>query len=186
MKIILPKVIVPLNEFNESPLFFLAGPIRGGGDWQSEMAQVLESVAPDCLIACPCRWDATHRLAGYFHTPFITDTQNRQLHWERYYMDIAGMDWQKPACIIFWLGLESQTSPHPGPEPYAMDTRREVGKWTGILRTEDCARMAVGGHPDFHGLSAIRDELDDANSGPMPFFTDMKELAERAIKLATE
>lgn len=33
-KIYLPKQIVPLKPTVESPLFFLAGPIRGGGDWQ--------------------------------------------------------------------------------------------------------------------------------------------------------
>ncbi|MES2966403.1 MAG: hypothetical protein V4668_01290 [Patescibacteria group bacterium] len=182
--IYLPKTIVPLKASGEQPLFFLAGPIRGGGDWQAQMAETIISVMPHASIACPSRWNSNHRLARHFHRPF-SEASNRQLAWERHYLKQAGLDPDAIGSIIFWLGLESTENPHPGPEPYAMDTRREIGKFTAYLevlrdfpelRGRLDARVVVGGHPQFHGLSVIMDELQNATGRDVPFFTNMKDL----------
>ena len=173
MPIYLPKRIVQMTPTMEAPLFFIAGPVRGGGDWQREFIRAIIARSPTANIACPCRWGADHPLHHYFHEPF-SQAPNRQLHWERHYMEQAAIRYG-PGCVIFDLQLESKQSPHPGPEPYAMDTRRELGKFTALLKLKR-ARMVVGGHPDFHGLSVIRDELDEAYGKPFPFYTNAEDL----------
>jgi hypothetical protein len=182
--IYLPKTIIPLQPSESSPLFFLAGPIRGAGDWQANMAEAIINAMPEASIACPSRWKAEHRLAKHFNQPF-SEAQNRQLVWERHYLKQAGLEPEVTGCVVFWLGLESETNPHPGPEPYAMDTRREIGKFTAYLEImrdfPELAdrlgiRVVIGGHPDFYGLNVIMDEFHNAIGRHMPFFTDMESL----------
>lgn len=179
MPIYVPKQIVPLVPTLASPLFFLAGPIRGGGDWQAEMAEEILAREPSALIACPSRWTGEHRLAHHFYQPF-SQAENRQLVWERHYLKQAGLKPNVPGCVIFWLGLESTTHPHPGPEPYAMDTRREIGKFTAFAEMLP-VRMVVGGSQHFHGLDVILFELSRAIGKPFPFYTTMAEVVDQAL-----
>lgn len=166
----------------ESPLFFLAGPIRGGGDWQSYMSERIMSRESSALIACPSRWDGKHRLAHHFYQPY-SQADNRQIVWERHYLRQAGLEPDVPGCVIFWLGLESATHPNPGPEPYAMDTRREIGKFTAFAEMMD-VRMVVGGDRNFYGLDVILYELSEAVGKPYPFYETMSDVIDRAILVA--
>lgn len=182
MTIYVPKKIVPLSPTKEKPLFFLAGPIRGGGDWQAQAAQCILSKNVDALIACPSRWTEEHQLAKHFFEPF-GQAGNRQLHWEQHYLKQAGLEPRVPGCIIFWLGLESETDPHPGPEPYAMDTRREIGKFPAYTEMKP-TRLVVGGHQKFYGLDVILTELEEACDRPVKFHEQMGSLVEEAYKIA--
>jgi len=182
MTIYLPKQIVSITPTIKSPLLFLAGPIRGGGDWQADMAEVIMKQEPSSLITCPSRWGKEHRLASYFYKPF-SQAFNRQLVWERHYLEQAGLEPDVHGCVIFWLGLESSENPHPGPAPYAMDTRREIGKFTAYAEMRD-TRLVVGGDPSFHGLDVILYELSEAIEKPFPFYETMGEVAENALKIA--
>jgi hypothetical protein len=184
MPIYVPKQIVPLQPTIKSPLFFLAGPIRGGGDWQSHMAEHIMSRESSALIACPSRWDSKHRLAHHFYQPF-SQADNRQLVWERHYLKQAGLEPHTAGCVIFWLGIESVTRPHHGPEPYAMDTRREIGKFTAFAEMMNI-RMVVGGDRSFHGLDVILFELSEAIGKPFPFYETMAEVADHAILTARQ
>jgi hypothetical protein len=184
MPIFVPKQIVPLSPTPESPLLFLAGPIRGGGDWQADMAETILKREPSALVACPSRWGSEHRLVAHFHQPF-TKADNRQLVWERHYLKQSGLDANVPGCIIFWLGLESVTNPHPGPEPFAMDTRREMGKFTAFAEMMN-VRMVVGGDRRFYGLDVILFELSEAFGKPFPFYETMEEVAEHALLVARQ
>ncbi len=184
MPIYVPKQIVTLKPTVDSPLLFLAGPIRGGGDWQSEMADQILNQEPAANIACPSRWDGTHRLVHHFHQPF-SKANNRQLVWERHYLKQAGLEPNVPGCVIFWLGLESITKPHPGPEPYAMDTRREIGKFTAFAEMMN-VRMVVGGNCDFHGLDVILFELTEVYGKPFPFYETMPEVVTSALHIARQ
>lgn len=179
MTIYVPKKIVPLVPTSREPLFFLAGPIRGGGDWQAQMAECIMTQKPYAHIACPSRWNDTHRLAECFHQPF-SQADNRQLEWERHYLAQAGIGTGVPGCVIFWLGLESATHPHPGPEPYAMDTRRELGKFTAYAEMMN-VRMVVGGDRGFYGLDVILFELSKAYERRFPFYETMDAVVRQAI-----
>jgi hypothetical protein len=190
MPIYVPKQIVPIQPTKASPLTFLAGPIRGGGDWQAGMAEEILKQEPSAHIACPSRWDATHRLAQQFHGPF-SEADNRQLVWERHYLKQAGLEPDVPGCIIFWLCNESIANPHPGPEPYAMDTRREIGKFTAYAEMMN-VRMVVGGDrtcfglKGFFGLDVILFELSEAYKKPFLFYETMEEVATQALHIARE
>lgn len=192
MTIYLPKKIVPLFPTRSHPLFFLAGPIRGGGDWQADMAEFIIAGESGAYIACPSRWTGGHRLKDHFYQPF-SQADTRQLVWERHYLKQAGLMPKVPGCVIVWLGLEDKRNPHPGPEPYAMDTRREIGKFTAYLEVlRDFPelhgrldiRVVVGGHPDFYGLDVIMDELSNAMNRQLLFYTDMMDVVRDAILTA--
>jgi hypothetical protein len=184
MPIYVPKQIVLLTPTVDSPLFFLAGPIRGGGDWQAHMAEEIIACEPSALITCPSRWGSKHRLAHHFYQPF-SRADNRQLVWERHYLKQAGLELNAAGCVIFWLGLESEAQPHPGPEPYAMDTRREIGKFTAFAEMMNI-RMVVGGNRGFYGLEVILFELSEAIGEPFPFFETMAEAVNHAILTARQ
>lgn len=184
MTIYVPKKIVPLTPTKAAPLLFLGGPIRGGGDWQAEMADEIIEQEPSSSVACPSRWTSGHRLARHFHHPF-SEARNRQLVWERHYLKQAGLEPEVPGCVIFWLGLESKQYPHPGPEPYAMDTRREIGKFTAYAEMRN-VRMVVGGSRDFHGLNVILFELSEAIGREFPFYESKKELVQEALLIARQ
>lgn len=188
MTIYIPKKIITLTPTREAPLFFLAGPIRGGGDWQHQMALELMLQCPKADIACPSRWTAKHPLAEHFFRPF-SQAENRQLVWERYYMILAALRTQLrpssprpvPGCLMFWLPLESETEPHPGPEPYAMDTRRELGKYAALLEMLG-ARIVIGGDRRFFGLDVILNEFADASAqDSFPFYETMEDLVSAAL-----
>ena len=184
MPIYVPKQIVPLTPTTESPLLFLAGPIRGGGDWQTQMAEEVLKQEPSALVACPCRWDANHQLANYFDKPF-SDADNRQLVWEIQYLEQAGLELNVPGCVIFWLGQESVQSPHPGPESYAMDTRREIGMFTAYADLMGPkVRVVVGGHPDFYGLDVILFWFRKVCGSEFQFHLTMPEIVADALQTA--
>lgn len=181
MKIIIPKRWIPDEEI-VGPLFFLAGPIRGGGDWQSYMCTQLWGWQRECTVACPCRWEEPHHLGTMFVPPDAEPRFKRQLEWERYYLERAGSG-DRQGCIIFWLGCESREFPHLGPEPYAMDTRGELGEWRWRMKTEN-ARVVIGADPGFFGLSQIQRNFSQALGYDFPIYQTISETVHAAIALA--
>ncbi|MDB5187968.1 MAG: hypothetical protein JWO50_488 [Candidatus Kaiserbacteria bacterium] len=184
MPIYVPKEIVELTPTMESPLLFLAGPIRGGNDWQAEGAEEILDQEPSAHIVCPSRWDKNHRLARHFYKPF-TQAANRQLEFERHYLRQAGIEPFVPGCVIFCLPCERTTDPHPGPEPYAMDTRREFGKFTAYCELMG-VRMVVGGDRNFYGLDVMLYELNAACEREVTFHTNMMDLVADALQTARQ
>ena len=153
MKLILPKALVPLPQ--EATLFFLAGPIKGGGDWQEKAISIIERMAPEAYVACPCRYETNHKLFRYALPGEAEHPFSSQTLWERYYMELASRN--RKGCIIFWLPEESATHPRP-PEtgPYARDTYGELGEWRARLRLESpCPKVVIGAEAGFPGLSVI-------------------------------
>ncbi|MBI2109164.1 MAG: hypothetical protein HYT93_03225 [Parcubacteria group bacterium] len=181
MKIILPKIFYGID-LAEEPLFFLAGPIRGGGDWQKETCVALQKHVPNCIIACPCRWSAKHPLSSYF-TEGLDTVFERQTDWERYYLERAGT-LNFAGGIIFWLPCESKKDPHPGPEPYAMDTRGELGEWRWRMKTEN-ARVVVGAEEGFFGLSQMQRNFSKALGYDFPVYSSIEDTVEAAVALAS-
>lgn len=182
MQILVPKTSI-VYRGNSIPLFFLAGPIRGGGDWQHIMCLELAKRIPECVIVCPAPWDNTHPLASDFilENEAGAEEFRRQLDWERHYLEAAGNEaWF--GCIVFWLPCESKTQPHGGPEPYAMDTRGELGEWRWRMNSE-CARVVVGGEAGFHGLSQIERNFKAALSGEFTLYNTLEQTADAAVKM---
>jgi hypothetical protein len=157
IKLVLPKQLVYIEP--DRIVFFLAGPIHGGGDWQAGAIQLLAEQAPDAYVVCPSRYETTHPL---YHLALQGESEERwasrgippfssQTYWERYYLNIASIQ----GCIIFWLPVESTTNPRPPKTgPYAQDTYGELGEWR-VRMARNNAHAVIGAERGFHGLSVI-------------------------------
>ena len=179
VRIILPKTVPNLYAFQHVPLFFLAGPIRGGGDWQREMTELLGKRG-ECVVVNPSRYEPDHplyqyRLEGSEHFA-------HQTAWERFYLHLAAKDWSS-GCIIFWLACESKENPRDDGQPYARDTYGELGEWRGRLLHDPKLRVIVGAEPDFPGLAVIRRNFEDAVGSSFRIYDTMEEVVERAAYL---
>lgn len=182
MKVILPKGHSDIFRIWGTPVFFLAGPVVGGDDWQYRMCRLLqERVFGDFFVAIPCRYSADHPLQ-IFRAEETGQPFDRQLTWERYYLDCASQPSQ-PGCIIFWLPCESQVSPRSDGLPYAMDTRGELGEWRGRLMYNSRLSVVVGAEENFPGLSQIQRNFDQALGRDFPICGSMEETADAAVKM---
>lgn len=180
MQIIFPKVkvSVPLK----TPLFFLGGPILGALDWQEDMCHILAKRVPNCFIATPRRYEETHRLRQYA-APGRADAFEHQLTWERYYLTGAS-EGPGLGCVLFWLCKEDFLHPRSDGNPYAMDTRGELGEFRGRMMLTEGLRVVFGAEQGFPGLDQIRRNFDLALGRKIRFYTTMEDLADRAVKRA--
>ncbi len=162
INLLLPKngIVLSEKELDSRSIYFLAGPILGGGDWQKIAIKMLAEKDPECYIVCPCRYDNNHEL--YKHNILSTNKnlQNEilefenQTHWERYYMQLAA----KYGSLIFWLPCEDKNHPRPKEfGPYARDTYGEIGRWSIIYSQNQTAYdITIGAESEFSGLSVIK------------------------------
>lgn len=179
MKVILPKQQVDTNTTSH-PVFFLAGPIPGGDDWQYRMAKIIQRRCDDCFLATPsARYGEGHPLEA-FHAELLGYEFPRQLSWERHYLEQAAFH----GCIIFWLPCESKTSPRTDGLPYAMDTRGELGEWRGRLMEASFLKVVVGAEIGFPGLSQIQRNFNEALKIPFPIYGSMEETVDAALRMA--
>ena len=185
MHLILPKTLPDLEPLRSLPLFFLAGPIRGGGDWHLEMSRLLEEHVGECIIANPSRYKPDHPLYRYQ----LSGRQNtfpHQTDWERHYLQQAAEGWPT-GCIIFWLGCEDKKNPRKKDDgAYATDTRGEIGEWRGQLMYVRDLRVVMGADPMFPGLSKIARNFEHALGPGFKIYETMKEVVDRAAYFAQE
>lgn len=178
MDLILPKSRIPVGQLNP-PLFFAAGPIRGGADWQAECFERLDRAHPeDGTLAIPCRYQRDHPLYAR-HLPPTQGLFARQTFWERYYLDFAS----KLGCIIFWLPTPTNYLPEPG-HSYARDTRGELGEWRAHLMHRPNLGVVIGAEPDFPGLDVIKANFYDALGDNFPFYDTLAETVQAALAKA--
>lgn len=175
MHLILPKTLPDLTAHRQAPMFFLAGPIMGGGDWHVAMSELLAQQFGNPIIVNPSRYKEPHRHASLRmsgnETHFV-----RQTDWERHYLEQAAEKWPS-GCIIFWLA--EQKEPRPDGQAYARDTRGEIGEWRGRMIYAPHLRVVIGAEKDFPGLSQIRRNFELC----LPDFkicTSMEEVAQQA------
>lgn len=153
MKIIVPNTLVEIDPLY-GPLFFLAGPVRGGEDWQKKAVEELQRYLKQFYVAIPYY----HHSREHFpllerKEPGIEGRFKRQLNWERHYIDLAS----KNGCLIFWLPEESKINPRlPDEGPYATDTRGEIARASVELKYNPKNRVVAGAEKDFYSLSQIQ------------------------------
>jgi len=127
---------------NNNSVFFLAGPIRGAGNWRNDAIRLLSNskvniVSPD---------NEVNKTSGNV----ITQSNCSRLDFERKYLLEASVN----GCIIFWLPAESKTNPRKDGQ-YARDTRFELGEWITRHRLQN-ANVIIGMENEFPGASVIR------------------------------
>src|SRR5262245_33721694 len=93
------------------PLVFLAGPIQGAPDWQSQAVSALAGLAPGLHVANPRR--------VYLPGQFEFDPQ---VDWETHHLRRAAAD----GVILFWAAKEVE---HDCARAYAQTTRFELAEW---------------------------------------------------------
>ena len=178
MKVILPNQLVEID-LSYGPLFFLAGPIAGGGDWQKNCYEEIRRHIEKFFVAIPCRYKENHPLRK-FEEKGRGETFERQLVWERHYLNVAA----RVGCIIFWLPVESKTTPRKDGLPYAMDTRGEIGEWRGRMMHNREIRLVMGAEAGFPGLSQIKRNFNGALCSEFPIYQTLRETVKRAVEKA--
>lgn len=95
----------------QPPFIFLAGPIQGAPNWQSEAVSIIHNINPSVIIASPRK--------EYLNDSFVYE---KQVDWETHYLRLAS----QIGVIAFWLA--AQTEETPG-RAYAQTSRLELGEW---------------------------------------------------------
>jgi hypothetical protein len=188
MKIIFPTQFYRLKRYEnkrllqDGPVFFLAGPILGGDNWQATAYDILSEHAPkNSIVVTPNSLPDFERF--YFHNPPVEEKSHflDQIEWEWYYMTMA----EEEGCLIFWLPEESRVSPRRDGYPYAMVTRDEIGTRRMKFSRNRNLNLVMGGEPGFPGLSVIKRYNDLLLSpGVLPIHTTLEKTIMAAIQLA--
>jgi hypothetical protein len=180
MKVIVPKTLVPIG--NHGPIFFLAGPVRGGGDWQRECCEEIRRHVPNFYVAIPYYHHAeeTYPLMAQAE-PGQQGVFERQLNWEWHYLDLAARD----GCVIFWLPEESKVKPRSS-GAYATDTRGEIARWSVERKYNPHYRVVVGAEPGFPSLSQIQRNWNRDQGREEPFPTTLAETVRAAVVAALD
>jgi hypothetical protein len=175
--VILPKTLVS-PECHQGPVFFLAGPVLGGGNWQYQAFEMLRKRLKNFHVAIPVRYKPTHPILHHVEVG-IANNFPRQTTWERHYLELAS----KQGCIIFWLPSESKTDPRNDGNPYARDTYGELGEWRGRMMHDPKIRLVIGAEESFSGLSQIRCNFSHAlNDLWFPTYTTLEDTLDAAIR----
>lgn len=183
VKILIPKGYYELTP-EDGPVFFLAGPVRGGSDWQKTVVEELSKKLEKCVIAIP------YYFAADEHFPLKETAEEgvpgkfgRQLAWERYYLEEAA----KKGCIIFWLPEENKLKPRPlDAGPYATDTRGEIGRWSVEQKYNPDYNVVLGAEENFFSLSQIERNWIADQGHDVVFPRTIPELVDMAINKATK
>jgi len=149
-----PKYVIP-NEYRDRRIYFLAGPIRGGGQWQMRAAELLWEKSPGCVVADPSRWETTEKAAAS-----ETAAERIKLHrsnsigkwdgvkypnqasWESEHMRLAS----ETGTLLFWLPKQSTTGIRPKKDGvYAQDSRVEIGIWIERVKNNPSLNVRIGG-----------------------------------------
>lgn len=183
MRIIVPKNYCEIDE-NYGPLFFLAGPVRGGGDWQKKCCEEIQKKISNFYVAIPYYYNDNE--AYPLMKVGLSGDGNifqRQLDWERYYLELAS----KKGSIIFWLPEESKTNPRkPEEGPYATDTRGEIARWSVELKYNPACRVVIGAEKDFFGLCQIQRNFSFDQGFEYPFFQTLEETVREAVSKVSQ
>lgn len=180
MHILLPKKLIPERLITGS-LFFLAGPIRGGGNWQQKACLLIERYTPNATVAVPCRWNEADLLYDQRIVPGIKDYEFlNQTLWERHYLAKAA----RRGVIIFWLPLESKFNPRGEDGPYARDTLGELGRWVMYKHFRPKTRLVIGAEAGFSGLKQIKTNLIADLHSDVLIHSTLEEVISEAMDIA--
>ncbi len=181
--LILPNHRPNIFTRRKDPFFYLAGPVLGGGDWHYDMIDLLSDKVGRCIIANPSYYNATHPLHPLrLKETAESQTFERQKLWERHYMLHAAKAARR-GTLIFWLPAEDKHKPRRDGNPYAMDTRGEIGEWRGRLMHDRDLRVIVGAEERFPGLSQIVCDFKDALGSEFEILTSLEAVANAAAEL---
>ncbi|GHV22790.1 hypothetical protein FACS189428_5360 [Clostridia bacterium] len=180
--LILPKNGVDPDFSNGKRLYFLAGPIRGGGDWQKRAIALLGEKDPGCYVASPSPngYMKEHELLKYgfpTNNPTLASSFTRQTLWERHYLQLA----LENGALIFWLPVEDANAPREKKDgPYARETYGEIGRWS-MKAFMQGTHPIIGAEKGFSGLDQIYVNLRGDFGKNFPIYESLEKTIEEAI-----
>jgi hypothetical protein len=152
----------------DAPIIFLAGPIQGAANWQSEATTLIEKIAPQMIVASPRRLKSTRG-------DFTQEMYNEQVDWETYHLRQAG----KSGAILFWLAKEFE---HRCDRAYAQTTRFELAEWK-MRHERNNAKVVVGIEPGFTGNRYIERRFSQ-DCPNIPLFQNLDDVCRAAVSAA--
>lgn len=159
------RVYIPPEyvETERKGVVFLAGPIQGTYDWQSEASQIIQSLNPDVTIASPRR-EVLEENFDY----------DEQVNWELHHLKHAG----EKGAVMFWLARETQHNPE---RAFAQTSRIELGRWLERSRFLGY-KLAVGIEEGFSGSKYIRKTIIEEFPN-VPLLDSLPETCGRTLEL---
>ncbi len=122
------------------PVIFLAGPIKGGPEWQTDVTGRLWSDLPDGP-----RWHIASPRRTEIDKDFDYD---KQVDWETVHL-FRAMDL---GLSIFWLARQDPDIEYPPDRAYAQTTRFEFGMiFNERYRHRPTTRISLGIEPGYKG-----------------------------------
>lgn len=148
----------------DRPVIFLAGPIQGGPDWQSEAASLIHDLDSSLIVASPRR--------DYPEGTFVYE---RQVDWETHFLRTAG----RSGVIAFWLAAQVEETPG---RSYAQTTRFELAEWK--MRHEyDDVKLTIGIEEGFGNARYIRRRFSQ-DAPDVKIADSLEEMSRNAVNLA--
>ena len=188
MEIVIPKRY-PSMDPHMFPVF-LAGPVLGGGDWQTDLITafhkevrerdgagdyLFKMIFPRLRFIVPCRWNEKHwdgmnrGFSDYLVKMYTLPEKDRkdikqtQTYWEA--MFLSRILKEKWGLIVFGLFPENENKPRKDGNPYARDTYGEVGRYLTMAAYEQAEdNVIVYGHPTFLGWDVQKKNIAIFNS----------------------
>lgn len=163
------QVLLPPTETTipvDTPLIFLAGPIQGAPDWQTEAIELIGAQAPEIWIANPRR--------SYIDGSFVYEDQ---VDWETFHIRRA----MELGTLVFWLAAPVVNHPD---RAYAQTTRIEIAEakvrheWMG-------GNVVVGIEEGFSGERYIRRRWSQDAPG-IPILQSLEATCEKAIEMTRD
>ena len=153
-----------IAETGDQPVIFLAGPIQGGPEWQTEAANLIHDLDPRLIVASPRR-----------KYPEGTFVYERQVDWETHFLRAAGRN----GVVAFWLAAQIEETPG---RAYAQTTRFELAEWKMRHEYED-AKLTIGIEDGFGNARYIRRRFSQDAPG-VKIADTLEELSRNAVDLA--
>lgn len=147
---------------SKQKIVFLAGPIQGAPDWQSEAIKVLTTLNPDITIASPRR------------ETFEGVSYDQQVDWETDHLRKAG----KNGIIMFWLAKEVEQIPG---RSYAQTSRAELFEWK-MRHERDGAKLVIGIEEGFSGSKYIKKRFSQ-DSPDVPILSSLEETYKTVLEM---
>lgn len=157
--VIYPPKIVDIDK----KIIFLAGPIQGAEDWQSNAIKMIQEFEKDIVIANPRK--------KYIGEKFIYENQ---VDWETYFLKKAA----KNGVILFWLAKEKN---HFCERAYAQTTRFELSEWKTRAEFQQ-VKIVVGIEEGFSNARYIKRRLLQ-DTPQIPICYSLESTCKTSIKL---
>jgi hypothetical protein len=146
------------------PLVFLAGPIQGAPNWQTDAAALL---LPRVHVANPKQPDMGQ-------ADFGPERYRQQVEWEHHHLEKAG----RQGVILFWLAKEIE---HRCDRAYAQTTRFELGEAVTLHRWQGI-KVVVGLEAGFSNARYLRQTIATKAPG-IPLGSTLPETCAAALAL---